>query len=351
MKKKNLNVRTKNLNIRILSHLKDNKIKKVFKRFKENLKFHKNNTTLTCGISGGIDSLALAFFLRCISINTNLKVLYFHVDHGLRPVSGFQSKLLVRKLKPLGINIKILKWRGKKPKSNIQKIARDNRYKLLFKEMNKNFCTQLCLAHNENDLIETFIMRLVRGSGLEGITSFNSKVVKLNSKTIFRPLLNIKKTDLAYISKKVFKFYVKDTSNYDQKYQRVRIRKIINELKREGLDISKINLTINNLASSNLSIINFINNNIKMNCNIDIKKNVAIFNKIFINQPDEIAFRSISSILSKINKKYYPTRGKKILKLISEMRGPNFRKTTLAGCIIEKMNNSYIINRENSKKN
>ena len=72
---------------------------------------------------------------------------------------------------------------------------------------------------------------MVRGSGLKGLVSMDkkSKIEKMN---IYRPLIDQKKDDLILVSKKVFDFYIKDPSNNDEKFQRIRIRKLIKELKK-----------------------------------------------------------------------------------------------------------------------
>ena len=71
---------------------------------------------------------------------------------------------------------------------------------------------------------------------------------------IIRPLLDLEKKDLLFISKEVFSFFVKDPSNINEDYKRTRIRKLIYSLEKEGLDIKKLKLTINNLKDSDKSI-------------------------------------------------------------------------------------------------
>ena len=70
----------------------------------------------------------------------------------------------------------------------------------------------ILLGHHQEDLIENFFIRILRGSGLKGLISL-SKKTKLQNVTILRPLLDQKKEDLVFISKKVFDFYVKDPTN------------------------------------------------------------------------------------------------------------------------------------------
>ena len=351
MNKKSLNAKIVSPKTKILIHLKDRKIKKIYNNLKLSLKPFLKKNKFAVGVSGGIDSLSLAFFLKCLSLESKIKVFYFHVDHGLRKNSNKEAKQLFNILNKVGIKIEILKWEGSKPSSNIQKIARDNRYGLFFNKMSKYNIKYLLVAHHKNDSLENFLIRLIRGSGLEGLTSFNSQHIIYKDKNILRPLLQFNKKDLEYVSKRVFKLFIDDKSNYENKFQRSRIRVILRELEKEGLNISKMNLTIKNLSLSNSSINYIVRNNLEINCHINYKKNTAIFNENFLKQPDEIVFRSISIILNKISNRYYPSRGKKIIRLIRQIKQPNFKKTTLAKCLIEKNSNTYKIMEENVKKN
>ena len=69
----------------------------------------------------------------------------------------------------------------------------------------------------------------------------------VNNIKILRPLLNNNKKDLIYTAKKVFNFYVNDPSNYNDKFKRIRFRKLINSIKDEGFDENKFKLTLKNL--------------------------------------------------------------------------------------------------------
>ena len=85
------------------------------------------------------------------------------------------------------------------------------------------------------------------------------------------------------------------------------------------------------------------------NCFSNNKKNTIVTNFKFFKQPNEIVLRSLSSLISKTNRKYYPPRGKIMLKKINEIRGYSFKKTTVGGCIIERVNNTTLIYPENTK--
>ena len=190
-----------------------------------------------------------------------------------------------------------------------------------------------------------------RGSGLRGLLSFFEITNKLNENTnIVRPLILQNKKDLIFTSKKIFNFFVKDPTNNDDHYKRVRLRKLITSMKEEGFDENKFRLTLNNLRESNLSINYYVRKNIDLNSKFFKNKSTYILNKRFFIQPREIVFRSFSKILKIIGTKYYDPRGKSLSLMINKINGKFFYKATLSGCVIEKVSNSIKIYRENSKK-
>ena len=344
MKQKSLSVISKNHRL-ILNHLKDKKIFKIFKEFKKLLKV---NNKFAVAVSGGPDSLSLAYLAKCFSIKNNLEVKYYIVDHKLRKESSYEAKLVSVKLKKININCKILKWNGKKPLKNIQSIARNKRYSLLVDECKKNKINHLLLGHHMNDFYENFFIRLLRGSGLKGLTSL-SEVTKYKQTNIelLRPLIKLEKKDLIYLSQKVFNFYVNDPSNKDENFKRIRIRNLLNTLEKEGFDKKKFLLTIDNLKDSNKSIDFYVEKNIKENSKFLKSKNAFILSSMFFEQSHEVVFRSLTQIIKNVGKKYYSARGKSVSQLIEKYKSNLFSKVTLGGCFIEKINESILIFKEN----
>ena len=354
MKKKSLNAK-KITHKYLLKYLKNPKIKIIYKSFERLLVNNKLSGNLAVAVSGGPDSMALTFLARCYSIIKHVKIKYYHLDHRLRENSYKEAKSLKSNLKKFDINCKIIIWKGKKPKSNVQSIARKIRYNLLVNECIKDKVKTILIAHHIDDLYESFIIRLLRGSGLKGLTSFSnlSSEFKHNSNIkILRPLINQNKKNLLYTAKKVFNFYINDSSNENILFKRVRVRNLINNLKNEGLDEKKLKLTIDNLTESNITINYYVNENIRLNTNFlnSGRKLKCIINKKFFNNPKEVIFRSMGDILRYIGKNYYAPRGKSVVNLLNRIGSENFNKTTLSGCIIEKINNSVIIYGEKSKK-
>tara|TARA_B100001996_G_scaffold312796_1_gene255024 strand:- start:302 stop:1354 length:1053 start_codon:yes stop_codon:yes gene_type:complete len=349
MKKKSLSAK-KIIHKKLLSNLKDPIVKKVYFEFCKILNSYLKFNRISVAVSGGPDSLALAYLSKCYSINNNIKVNFYHVNHNLRKESFLESKKLKSLLKKFDINCQILEWRGKKPLTNIQSIARTKRYSLMYEKCNKDKIKYLLLAHHLDDIFENFLIRLLRGSGLKGLISLNDFKTDYNNLQILRPLINFKKSDLIKITIKIFNFYLKDSSNENTIFKRIRLRSLIDNLKKEGLNENKLKLTLKNLTSSNYAINHFVRENINLNTVFFKKKNTYILKSNFFEQPQEIVFRSFSYVLKKVGKKYYSSRGKSIDNLINVISSKNFKKTTLSRCIIEKVSNSFKIYPEMRKK-
>ena len=344
MNQKSLSVKNKT-HKKILSYLKDKKILRIFKEFENSLNI---KDKFAVAVSGGPDSLALAFLAKCFSIKYNVGVKYFIVDHKLRKESSSEAKTVISILKKIGISCKILTWRGKKPLANIQSVARDKRYSLLVEECKKNKINNILLGHHLDDLFENFLIRILRGSGLNGLVSLNKTTkYKDNHIKVLRPLLDLEKKKLINLSKKIFDFFIKDPSNKNENFKRIRIRNLLSSLEKEGLDKKKFLLTINNLKDSDKSIKFYVDRNIKKNSIYSKKENTFILSKFFFDQAHEIIFRSLTKAIQKIGQKYYPVRGKSISELIKKIKSSSSIKVTLGNCFIEKINESILISREN----
>ena len=124
MNLKNLSAQNKT-HKKLIKHLKDKKILKVFNQFSKNIGFKKN---LAVAASGGPDSLSLAFLAKCFALKNNVKVKCYIVNHQLRKNSSEESLIVKNMIKKIHIDCKILTWNGKKPLNNIQSKARDKRY-------------------------------------------------------------------------------------------------------------------------------------------------------------------------------------------------------------------------------
>jgi len=338
-------------NKKFLSYLNNKEFKEIYNNFVTFLKKREINSFVV-SLSGGSDSLALAYFSKCYQILNNRKVYYVHIDHKIRKNSSKEGKDLQHMIKKFEINCEILPWKKSKKIKATQENARIARYSLLEKFCKRKKINALLFGHHQDDLYENFFIRMLRGSGIRGLTSFSSEdtVINRNLKA-YRPFLNITKETLLKVTNKVFGYYIDDPSNSNNEFLRTRIRNLLSNLQKEGFDKKKFDLTYCNLRSANQTIKYYSNQNILENTNYFSKnaKDKLVLNFKFFNQPNEIVLRSLSDLISKINKKYYHPRGKTLINKISEIRDNSFKKTTVGGCIIERFNNTTLIYPENIK--
>jgi len=329
-----------------LKKLKDPLVQKLYKVFLNTItSLDLNNKKIMVGVSGGADSLNILFFSFYYALKNKIKLYPVIIDHKLRKESTNEALNLKYKLKKnFKINCKILSKRNSKIDKNLQSYARDLRYDLFLKECNKHNIDYLLLGHHKDDLIENFFIRFLRGSGLKGLVSFNKNVSNYNGLKIVRPFLSTSKKELIATNKKTFDFFIDDPTNYNDKFLRSRIRKLLKNLDKEGLNFNKFYLTLNNLSKSDQVIEFFVEKNVIENSKYFEKHKKIILNQSFFNNPDEIILRSFSKVIQHISKKKNYPRGKKVISLINFLKFSNKKvKLTLSGCIIEKIKDSVII--------
>ena len=174
-----------------------------------------------------------------------------------------------------------------------------------------------------------------------------SRITKYNRNLkIIRPFLNFTKIDLKYVTLNYFKSYIKDPSNKDEKFLRVRIRKYRQEMIKEGLDTGKIIKTVNNLVSANQALSFYKKKALYKHVSFLSKNKCLINRQIFLEEAGEIIFKSFSDVLSLISGTYYPQRSKKIMNLIDRVKKNKFTKSTLGGCIIEESGSFILVSKE-----
>ena len=121
-------------------------------------------------VSGGGDSVALMHLALDYARQQGHPLPHvLTVDHGLRPSSARDAKAVAAWAKRLGLAATVLAWRGNKPKTNVEAAAREARYRLMGAFLVKHDIATLLVGHNQDDQAETFLLRLARGSGLDGL--------------------------------------------------------------------------------------------------------------------------------------------------------------------------------------
>src|SRR5215475_13930549 len=189
---------------------------------------------LALAVSGGSDSTALmVLFAEWLSARalSPAEVLVLTVDHGLRLDSGAEAQWVARLATTLGYRHAILPWLGPKPVTGIQAAARAARYGLLAQAMHAAGRDHLLTAHTADDQAETLLMRLARGSGLDGLAAMAPLTpleVSLapGQGPIFlaRPLLAVAKARLEAALQARGHGWLADASNTAAQFERSRLR-------------------------------------------------------------------------------------------------------------------------------
>ncbi|MBI1301273.1 MAG: tRNA lysidine(34) synthetase TilS [Alphaproteobacteria bacterium] len=199
---------------------------------------------IAVAVSGGQDSMALA---AALSNYFQEELLVITVDHGLRKESRAEAEA-VSQIK--NIQHKILTWaHDKKPDSRIQEQARKARYDLIFEEMQAQGKTHLFLGHHMNDQAETFLFRLAKGSGLDGLACMAEQQER-DGIVLCRPFLSFEKEELVKYCDENNIPYIRDPSNENEDFARVRLRQSMDILAEEGLTAKRLAVTASRLAKA-----------------------------------------------------------------------------------------------------
>tara|TARA_B100000929_G_scaffold89655_1_gene70221 strand:- start:543 stop:1541 length:999 start_codon:yes stop_codon:yes gene_type:complete len=316
----------------------------IYPKVKSVLIKYKKNNSFVVGVSGGPDSLALSALANTIAEEKKYKFFFVMVDHGIRKNSGKEALQVKKLLSKHGINLEILRNR-KKITNNIQRKARDVRYQLLESFCKKKKAKSLLVGHHQDDQIETFLIRLSRGSGVEGLSSMQEMTTLKSGISLIRPLLEFKKTQLTSIAKKTFGKIFKDPSNKNKKFLRTNIRTLKRNLINKGIDLEKIIRSIKNIASTKEAIDFYVAKSMKKFVKFEKKSTILNLTQ-FRKEPQEIKFRIINNIVKKRSDSYYPPRSKKVLNLISGFQNNNLIKCTLGGCIFERKKSFLHVSKE-----
>lgn len=315
--------------------------KELFKNY-QNIK----DEYIIVGVSSGPDSMAL---LHMLKNNLKNKIVCAHINHNVRKQSDEEEKYLRKYCQDNNIIFECMKIE-KYEKKNFENEAREKRYKFYEELLNKYHSHYLFLAHHGIDLMETILMKIKRGSNLEGYAGIR-EVSTLDNYQIIRPLLPLTKDDLIkYNEDNNIKYYI-DHTNTDTKYTRNRYRvKIIPLLEEEDKDIHKKYLNYSRLL---LEYFDYVEEEV-------IKKLDNIYNNEYIKIDElkkEHPFMQkniIFYILSQIyNNKANIIKEKNILDIIKLINNnkPNLKVNLPKDYIAIKEYNKLYIKKENTNNN
>lgn len=199
----------------------------------------KYGDVLVAAVSGGPDSMALIDLLVRIKKEIDIEIICAHVNHNTGRKGQLEEQKYVEnycKENNIVFESLVIEDYGD---DNFENEARTKRYNYFEKIVREYNAKYLFTAHHGDDLIETILMRLVRGSTLRGYSGF-SKIVKRDGYKIVRPLIELTKAEIIdYDDKNNIKYYI-DSTNLEDIHTRNRYRKyIVPELKKEDINVHK----------------------------------------------------------------------------------------------------------------
>lgn len=210
---------------------------------------------LVLAVSGGPDSVALmwlaARWRRALARGPELTVVT--VDHGLRPEAAREAREVKRLATELGLPHRTLRWHGAKPKTGLPAAARKARYRLLGQAARAVGASHVLTAHTRDDQAETLLMRMLRGSGLAGLSAM-AGVSERDGIVLVRPLLDVPKAQLIATLKRARIGFADDPTNRDTAFTRPRLRALLPLLAAEGGDARTLVRLAARLARANAAV-------------------------------------------------------------------------------------------------
>lgn len=305
---------------------------------------------LAVAVSGGPDSMALCHLVHDWAKTNNLTVVGLTVDHQLRPEAAAEAQKVKGWLSEIGMAHETLIWaEGQKFKHldrSPQAAARAGRFATLFKWCRENGALALLTAHHADDQAETFLYRLTRGSGVDGLASIASEIER-NGIRVLRPLLSVSKASLIATCEYLKQDWVTDPSNTDTTFARVRIRNLLSELKGEGLTTDRLLKTVDHMQRAKVAI------DVSVEALIDHAVNkmeidfVDLDVDLLLEAPQEVGLRCLSRLLVRVAGSDYPPRFDSLESVYESLETNQWSDRTLNGCQIRRKGARLLITQEN----
>jgi len=300
------------------------------------------------GVSVGPDSLALmrlAAHWRA-ELGLALKLSVLTVDHGLRASSRDEASMVGRYAAELGLPHAILTWEGRDPHTGrLQARARAARYDLMAAYCHAHDIAGIVTAHHLDDQAETFLMRLKRGSGLDGLAAIPERGAWAGI-TVLRPLLDVPKARLVATLDEVGIAFVSDPSNFDPRFERTRVRGSGEALAALGLTPEALALSARRLRRAREALDHAAQNFLAANSETSEAGYALIDREALASAPREIALRALSQLVGAVGGGETPLRLAKLEGLLAAVEETPDKVHTLGRCRLEPFSERLGIFRE-----
>jgi len=290
-------------------------------------------------VSGGGDSLALMHLMHDWSKAERVAApIVLTVDHGLQPHSKANARRVLRWAKALGLKAAALSWKGPKPDSDIEAVAREARYRLMGEWCRAHGAAALYAGHTRDDLAETFLLRLARGSGLDGLAAMRPiapyPVAGFRDLRVVRPMLGIERDALRSYLTARGQDWIEDEMNRDPRFSRVRIRDTMTVLEQAGLSASRIADAANHLGRAREALETVTAAVLTRACRSDGGR-VLVETSALRAAPREVGLRALSRLLMAVSGQPYGPRFERLERLFDSIVGESLGSgRTLHGCRI-----------------
>lgn len=268
------------------------------------------------------------------------------VDHGLRPGSRDEAEKVAGWARARGFRHATLGWTGPKPQSHIQETARRIRYQLLVQWCQAHQTAALLTAHTRDDQAETVIMRLARGTGVEGLAGIPAWR-EIEGVIVFRPLLDETRLRLQEFLVSQNVSWINDPSNEDIAFERIRIRKAWPDLARAGLSAGALVETARRAGRADLALKQFANEFMERHVRHHALGYAEADLQEFRSQPAEMMVRVLDRLIAR-----YGQGGRAELAAIERVAGqvcdPAQRppRLTIGGAQLAFRERTFLIGRE-----
>lgn len=302
---------------------------------------HAPFTHLGIAVSGGGDSMALLHLLHGWAGARAVRLSAASVDHGLRPEAANEARMVAETCAELGISHDILKWSGWDGQGNLQAQARRARYRLLAAWAAGRGVEAVALGHTRDDQAETFLMRLARGSGVDGLAAMRFDWTADNMRWL-RPLRGVSRAALRqYLTGKAAT-WLEDPSNDDLRFDRIKARRALDVLAPMGVDADRLADTARSMALARKALQHYAHVAASELCqtqygDVLIGKNAA-------KLPAETRYRLFAHALMWVASARYRPRFEALVEAVAQGFGGETR--SLHGCLIVPETGSIRICRE-----
>ena len=288
-------------------------------------------------VSGGGDSVALMYLLAGWAKNARVAPPHVvTVDHGLREDSAADARNVTRWARSAGLKSKALRWKGPHPKADIEAAAREARYRLMGEWARKNRIAALYVAHTRDDQAETFLLRLMRGSGLDGLAAMRAlapyPLAEFRELSIVRPLLSLERQDVRSHLEALGHDWLEDAMNDDERFARVRLRKAWPVLEEAGLSKQRLANAATHLARAREAL-DSVTEAVLLRACRRFGEGVLVDPIALTSAPREVGLRALAQLLMIVSGQHYRPRFERLERLFDRLAtGSVGGGCTLHGC-------------------